>query len=63
MEAMVYRSAGSPTEIMRKFDESKKHLKLNNLFSCVVTFCDVLEAYINATPVFCALIKLSWPKP
>jgi tetratricopeptide (TPR) repeat protein len=60
METMVYRSAGSPTEIMRKLDESRKHLKLKNLFSCIVTFRDVLEAYINATGILRAdKIKLA----
>lgn len=60
MEPMVYRSTGSPTEIMRKLDESRKHLKLNNLFSCIVTFREVLNDYINASGILRAdKIKLA----
>lgn len=51
METMVYRTVNSATEIMRKLDESRKHLRLSNLFSCIVTFRDVLEAFINATGI------------
>jgi tetratricopeptide (TPR) repeat protein len=60
METMVYKTLNSATEIMRKLDESKKHLKLNNLFSCIVTFREVLEAYINSTAILHAdKIKLT----
>ena len=46
---MVYREVNKATEIMRKLDESRKHLRLNNLFSCIVNFREVLEIFINST--------------
>jgi tetratricopeptide (TPR) repeat protein len=51
METMVYRTVNSATEIMRKLDESRKNLRLSNLFSCIVTFREVLETYIGATGI------------
>lgn len=48
MESMVYRELSTTAKIMQKLDESKKHLRLNNLFSCIVSFRDVLETFINS---------------
>ncbi len=47
METMVYKTASSATDIMRKLDQSRKHLRSGNLFSCISTFHDALQAYIN----------------
>ena len=44
---MAYKTLNSATEIMRKLDQSRKHLKSGNLFSCISTFHDALQAYIN----------------
>jgi tetratricopeptide (TPR) repeat protein len=51
METMVYKTVSSAAEIMRKLDESKKHLRLSNIFSCIVTFREVLDAFINASKI------------
>jgi tetratricopeptide (TPR) repeat protein len=51
METMVYRKVNAATDIMRKLDESKKHLRLGNVFSCIVTFREVLETFINSTSI------------
>ncbi len=47
METMVYKTASSATEIMRKLDQGRKHLRSGNLFSCISTFHDALQAYVN----------------
>lgn len=47
METMVYKTASSATDIMRKLDQSRKHLRSGNLFSCISTFHDSLQGYIN----------------
>ncbi len=47
MESMVYKTLNSATEIMRKLDQCRKHLISGNLFSCISTFNDALQAYIN----------------
>jgi tetratricopeptide (TPR) repeat protein len=47
METMVYKTVTSATDIMRKLDQSRKHLRSGNLFSCISTFHDALQAYIN----------------
>lgn len=49
METMVYKTENSASELMRKIDECKKHLRLNNLFTCIVDFRQLLEAFINST--------------
>lgn len=51
METMVYKKVNAITEIARKLDESKKHLRLSNVFSCIITFREVLEIFINATSI------------
>ena len=51
METMVYKDAGSAAQIMRKLDESKKNLRLSNIFSCIVIFREALDAFINATNI------------
>jgi tetratricopeptide (TPR) repeat protein len=51
METMVYKTVTAATDIMRKLDESKKHLRLGNIFSSIVTFKEVLETYIKATNI------------
>jgi tetratricopeptide (TPR) repeat protein len=48
METMVYRKVNASAEIINKLDESKKHLLLSNLFSCIVTFREVLEIFIKS---------------
>ena len=48
MEPTVYKTHSSATEIMRKLDQCRKHLKSGNLFSCISIFHDTLDAYINA---------------
>jgi tetratricopeptide (TPR) repeat protein len=47
METMVYKTVSSAADIMRKLDQSRKHLRSGNLFSCISTFHDALQAYIN----------------
>ncbi|OPY86979.1 MAG: Tetratricopeptide repeat protein [Smithella sp. PtaU1.Bin162] len=49
METMVYKEVSPAAKIRRKLDECKNHLQLNNLFSCIVSFREVLEFFINAT--------------
>ncbi len=48
---MVYKTPPSAAEIMRKIDESKKHLRLSNIFSCIVSFREVLDTYVKATHI------------
>jgi tetratricopeptide (TPR) repeat protein len=47
METMVYKTITSATDIMRKLDQSRKHLRTGNLFSCISNFHDALQAYLN----------------
>lgn len=47
METMVYKTANRASELMRKIDECGKHLRLNNLFSCIVIFREALDTFIN----------------
>lgn len=35
------------SELIRKIDECEKHLSLNNLFSCIAGFREVLDIFIN----------------
>ncbi|PKN76528.1 MAG: hypothetical protein CVU52_04380 [Deltaproteobacteria bacterium HGW-Deltaproteobacteria-10] len=48
METMVYRDVKPAVEIMRKLDECNKHLRSNNLFSCIACFREVLDYFINS---------------
>jgi len=48
---MVYKTVTSATDIMRKLDQSRKHLRSGNLFSCISTFHNVLQAYININKI------------
>ncbi|HOW57460.1 MAG TPA: tetratricopeptide repeat protein [Smithellaceae bacterium] len=47
METMVYRKSSATSEIMKKLDESRRHLRTGNLFSCIVTLRDVLDAFLH----------------
>lgn len=47
MESMAYKTLNSATEIMRKLDQCRRHLKAGNIFSCISAFNDALQAYIN----------------
>jgi tetratricopeptide (TPR) repeat protein len=47
METMVYKTVNRSSELMRKIDECKKHLRLSNLFSCIAVFREILDAFIN----------------
>jgi tetratricopeptide (TPR) repeat protein len=49
METTDYRKVNTAAEIIRKLNESRTHLRLSNLFSCIVTFREVLETFINST--------------
>jgi tetratricopeptide (TPR) repeat protein len=48
METTDYRKVNNAAEIIRKLNESRMHLRLSNLFSCIVTFREVLETFINS---------------
>ncbi|MGV8056468.1 MAG: tetratricopeptide repeat protein [Smithellaceae bacterium] len=47
METMVYKTANRASELMRRIDECRKHLVLNNLFSCIASFREILDDFIN----------------
>jgi tetratricopeptide (TPR) repeat protein len=47
-EITDYRKVNTAAEIMRKLNESRMHLRLSNLFSCIVAFRDVLEIFLNS---------------
>jgi tetratricopeptide (TPR) repeat protein len=49
MEIKDYRKVSNAAEIIRKLNESRTHLRLSNLFSCIVAFRDVLEIFLNST--------------
>jgi tetratricopeptide (TPR) repeat protein len=51
METKVDKIPSSATAIMRKLDESKKHLRLSNIFSCIVSFREVLDTFVKATHI------------
>ena len=48
METMVYRTVNPAVEITRKIDECIKHLRQNNLFSCIACFREALDYFINS---------------
>lgn len=45
---MVYREVKPAIEIKRKLDECNKHLRSNNLFSCIACFREALDYFINS---------------
>jgi tetratricopeptide (TPR) repeat protein len=49
MAASEGKKANSAAEIIRKLEECKKHLQKGNLFSSIVQFRDVLDAFISGT--------------
>ncbi len=51
METTVHKTPPSAAEIMRKLDESKKHLRLSNIFSCIVSFREILDTFVKATHI------------
>lgn len=48
---MVYREVSLSSKIMRSIEECKNHLELSNLFSCIVSFREVLDFFLNATDI------------
>lgn len=51
METMVYRSSSIAGDIIHKLEECKRHLNQGNLFSSIVSFREILDAYINADEI------------
>lgn len=47
METMVNKKVHRASELMRKIEECRKHLRLNNMFSCIAGFREVLDIFIN----------------
>jgi len=47
MAAMVNKKINSITEIMHKAAEGEKHLQEGNLFSSIVAFREILDAFLN----------------
>jgi tetratricopeptide (TPR) repeat protein len=47
METMVYRNFSTANDIIRKLEDCKRHLNQGNLFSSIVSFREILDAYIN----------------
>lgn len=44
---MANKKVHRASELIRKIDECGKHLRLNNLFSCIAGFQEVLDIFIN----------------